>query len=210
MNAQRWLAVASAVVLVVIVATTSLWLPLIQRKKDRSTPTPNTNDFVLEPETPDAATPAIVATRALGVRPTLDPVVAGLMAETGLKTLAVGDDPYIVMAGDFTLIDDLHRAEGTASIYKIGDKTYALRLDPFTVTPGPDLHVLLSLNAEPRTSADALLPSHMDLGPLKSASGPQNYDIPDQATMTRFKSVVIYSISLNLVYSTATLTQVRG
>jgi len=209
MNAQRWLALGVVAALAGIIATSGLWLSAFKQDSKHPTATPNTDDFVALAVS-EAAQPPAGASNGGQMIPTVDPLVADLMAETGIQTLAVGDDPYIIMAGDFTLIDDLHQARGTASIYKIGDKTHALRLDPFEVTPGPDLHVILSFTAEPRTSSDALLPSHIDLGLLKSVDGAQNYDIPDQINMARYKSVVIYSISLNLVFSTATLTQVRG
>jgi hypothetical protein len=127
-----------------------------------------------------------------------------------LKTLGVGDQPVIILGGEFTVIDELHRASGTASIYKLGGTKRALRLDPFEVTNGSDLRVILSQAAQPRTSADALLPEHLDLGPLKAPSGAQNYDIPAIANLDQYKSVVIYSLSLNLVYTSAPLRQVRG
>lgn len=132
------------------------------------------------------------------------------MAESGLKTLAVGDAPVIILGGEFTTIDELHSARGTASIYRLGDTKRVLRLDPFEVTRGPDLHVLLSQSAQPRTSADALLPAFVDLGLLKSFSGAQNYDISEGTPLNRYLSVVVYSMSLSLVYSSAPLLQVRG
>jgi hypothetical protein len=78
------------------------------------------------------------------------------------------------------------------------------------VTNGPDLRVLLSENPTPRTSSEALLPSYLDLGPLQSPSGAQNYPLPEKETADQYQSVVIYSMSLNLVYTTAQLTEVRG
>jgi hypothetical protein len=143
-------------------------------------------------------------------QPTIDPIVVELMAETGIGALGVGDEPFITMAGDFVTIDTLHRADGVASIYQIGDVKRALRLDPFSVVSGPDLHVLFSQHPSPRTSSETLLPEYVDLGQLKGVAGAQNYDIPDGVDLSKYKSVVIYSISLNLVFSTATLEQVRG
>jgi hypothetical protein len=178
-------------------------------KEDEATPTPEpTSDALAEADVTETATPPYGLTQT--VVPTLDPVVVELMRETGLEKLGVGDEPYVIMAGDFTVIDAMHRAVGTASIYQIGDVKRALRLDPFTVTSGPDLHVIMSQHSEPRTSAEALLPANIDLGPLKGITGAQNYDIPDGTSLQTYKSIVIYSMSLNLVFSTATLEQVRG
>jgi hypothetical protein len=209
MNAQRWIAMAMLAVLVVIVATSSLWLPLIKnRKSSHPTPTPEATAATATPEPTQGFVPILRGTQT--VVPTLDPVVIALMQEAGLKALGVGQNPVIVLGGEFTVVDDLHRASGTASVYKLGDKNRVLRLDPFEVTNGPDLWVFLSQTVEPRTSADALLPTYVNLGNLKLAEGAQNYDIPIGVNLDLYKSVVIYSTSLNLVFSSAPLEQVRG
>ena len=208
MNAQRWIAVGMVALLVLCLASSGVWLPFFA---EDVTPTPTATLFaVATTEREETPMPTLPFGVTITVQPTLDPVVVELMRETGLESLGVGDEPFITMAGDFTVIDPMHRAEGTASIYQIGDVKRALRLDPFTVANGPDLHVILSQHPEPRTSAETLLPSHVDLGPLKGITGAQNYDIPDGVSMSMHKSVVIYSLSLNLVFSTATLEQVRG
>ncbi len=206
MNAQRWLALGLVALLILCIVTNNVWMPYL-RDDDEPTPTPPPAGTVVAGVT---VTPSATFVGEATAQPTLDPIVVELMRETGIEMLGVGDEPYVTIAGDFTVIDTMHRAEGTASIYQIGDTKRALRLDPFTVTSGPDLHVLLSQHPEPRTSAEALLPVHVDLGPLEGLSGAQNYDIPDDVNVNSFKSVVIYSISLNLVFSTATLEQVRG
>lgn len=208
MNAQRWLAVGMLALLMVCVATSNVWMPYL-RDDDEPTPTPPPAGTVV-PGLRVMITPSATFVGEPTALPTLDPVVVELMRVTGIEMLSVGDEPYITRAGDFTVIDTMHRAEGTASIYQIGSSKRALRLEPFSVTSGPDLHVLLSQHSEPRTSAEALLPVHVDLGPLKVLSGAQNYDIPDGVPVSSYRSVVIYSRSLNLVFSTATLEQVRG
>jgi hypothetical protein len=208
-NAQRWIALAGLLAVAAVVATSNLWLPLLKRdKKTSALPTEQPTEAIATAESSATVAPRLRGTPLAA--PTIDPVVAALMAETGLQTLAVGDDPVIVLAGEFTIVDELHRASGTASIYRLGDKKRALRLEPFEVTNGPDLHVILSESPEPRTSADALLPTYVNLGDLKLSEGAQNYDIPDSVNLDLFKSVVIYSTSLNLVFSSAPLKQVRG
>lgn len=210
MNAQRWLAIMLVAGFVGAMALAYIAYSGRRTDQGRATPTPNNVDFV-QPgdQTSVQDIPTLNSNLVTGV-PTVDPVIQGLMRETGTQKLGVGDKPFIIMAGDFSIIDDLHGATGTASIYKLSDQTFALRLDPFKATPGPDLHIIMSVNADPRTSSDALLPNFVDLGPLKSASGPQNYDIPDHVFVARIKSVVVYSMSLNLVFSSATLAKIRG
>ena len=206
MNAQRWLALGILALIVACIATSNLWLARLQGAKEEATPAPSPRptSFTQAEET---ELPPGAPTREPTATP--NPIVAELIA-LATQPLGVGDEPFIIMAGDFTTIDVMHQAQGTASIYQLGDVQRVLRLDPFTVSNGPDLHVILSQHTQPRTSAEALLPAYVDLGVLRSVSGAQNYPIPDDTDLSRYRSVVIYSMSLNMVYSTATLTEVRG
>ena len=209
MNAQRWIALALLSIVIIALGTNSLWLPLIKREK-AAAPTA-APQFVAPAATPASTSTAAAVLRGTAtIAPTTNPVIATLMAETGLKALGVGDKPAIILSGEFTTIDELHSAVGTASVWRLGASKRAVRLDPFTVTSGPDIHVILSQNEVPRTSSDALLPTHIDLGPLKTFDGPQNFDIPDSANLDQYHSVVVYSTSLSLVFSSAPLRQVRG
>src|SRR6185369_9806323 len=113
------------------------------------------------------------------------------------------------MAGDFIAIDATHQGSGTASIYQVGETRRVLRLDPLTVTTGPELHVLLAPHANPRTSTEALTGA-IDLGPLASTTQAQNFELPPGTSLDTYKSVVIYSVSFNIVYTVATLEAVRG
>ena len=206
MNAQRWLALTLAILFIGLVATSPIWLAQLADDDDEPEATPTS----FNSSSDDADQGNDLAAPTNSAFPTQDPVIVSLMEDVGIDKLDVGDEPFIIMAGDFSVIDDIRSASGTASVYKIGDFTYALRLEPFEMAGGPDLHVILSLGANPRTSSETLLPSHVDLGQLKSNVGAQNYEVPGNVVVTRYKSVVIYSMSLNLVYSSATLSQVRG
>jgi hypothetical protein len=209
MNTQRWIAVGIAALIVMCVLSSNLWLtPLLEQEEAEPSRTP-TVTLAAEEEL-FTATPTVDIILTLTPEPTLDPVVAEILDEMAFDEEVVGIDPYVVLNGDFTIVDSMHRGEGTASIYKINEQQYILRLDPFNVTNGPDLRVILSHHEMPRTSTEALLPDYLDLGELQSPLGTQNYEIPDIESLESYSSVVIYSMSLNVVYSTATLEEVRG
>jgi hypothetical protein len=78
-----------------------------------------------------------------------------------------------------------------------------LRLEDFSVTNGPDLHVLLAENPSPPDHDS--LGMYLDLGSLKGNLGDQNYDIPAGTDINQFKSVVIYCLPFHVVFSTADL-----
>ncbi len=216
MNTQRWIAVGFVALVALCIVGSNLWLaPLLEGREEGLTPTPEPGTAVDEEEAEPASdevegTPPAALEPSLTPQPTMGPDVAAILADLEVEELGPGIDPFITRAGDFTTIDPMHRAEGHAAIYQISETQRALRLEPFTVTAGPDLRVILSPHEAPRTSAETLLPQYLDLGPLQSTEGAQNYAIPEGENIDQYRSVVIYSMSLNIVYSTATLADVRG
>lgn len=209
MNAQRWIALGILGLVILCIATSNIWLtPLLAGDEEDATPTP-TAEAEAEGETEEGEEqPTPILT--VEAEPTLNPAVAEMLEDLQVESLGVGDEPYVTMAGDFTVIDSMHRGEGTASIYRLGEQRYVLRLDPFSVSNGPDLHVILSQHEMPRTATETLLPAYIDLGVLKNTSGAQNYELAPDVDLDTYKSVVIYSLSTNIIFSTATLEQVRG
>lgn len=216
MNAQRWIAVGFLGLIALCIASSNLWLPFFDLlggdDEDDATPTPTGEVAEAEGEEGEGdgtGTPEAVTVTETP-EPTLDPVVAEMLAEIEVEELGPGIDPFITRAGNFTTVDPMHRAEGTASLFRLSETQHVLRLDPFEVTSGPDLKVILSPSDNPRTSSETMLPTHLNLGDLKSSSGAQNYPIPEGENISQYRSVVIYSMSLNIVYSSAPLTEVRG
>lgn len=114
------------------------------------------------------------------------------------------NSPVRVKAGRFIQIDVLHGASGTATIYRLPDDSLVLRLEDFRSTNGPDLRVLISKAADPRTP-QALGVDYRELGRLKGNIGNQNYVIPADVRIGEFNSVVIYCDPFGVVFSTATL-----
>lgn len=228
MNAQRWIAVGVTTLIIACIATSGVWLELLRSADDEDATTEATpdsaaednagvsedqNDTSEQPEATEATPTPFLFGDTTGdemMEEEVDPLVAELLAALQQESLDIGEDPYITRAGDFTTIDAIRRGEGLASVYQIGESRRVLRLDPFNVSTGPDLRVLLSENEMPRTGADALNPTYVDLGALQSVSGSQNYEIPEDIDFDKYNSVVIYSLSLNIIYTTAPLEQVRG
>ena len=113
--------------------------------------------------------------------------------------------PSARKAGTFRDADSFHRGSGTATIYQLGEGTHVLRLEDFSVTNGPDLHVLLTGHPDPQDRDDVKDPGYVDLGSLKGNIGNQNYEIPATADIDSFGSVVIYCQPFHVVFSVAAL-----
>lgn len=109
----------------------------------------------------------------------------------------------VVARGAFAGADDLHRGSGTATVYRVGG-ALVLRFDPFLVTNGPDLHVILTSHAAPRTRADVMA-GYVELGKLKGNIGSQNYTLPPGIALADYKAVVIYCKPFHVVFAVAPL-----
>lgn len=107
----------------------------------------------------------------------------------------------VIAQGQFTDGDSFHKGEGSAKLYRLNDRSHLLRFEAFRVTNGPDLHVFLSENAEPKSGR------YVDLGKLKGNIGEQNYPVPPEATA--YRTVVIYCVPFSVVFSTAVLEDAR-
>ena len=99
-----------------------------------------------------------------------------------------------------------HPDEGTASIVRLADRQWVLRLDDdFRVTNGPDLYVYLSGATAPRSSDDLHGSGAFEVAQLKGNVGGQNYVLPNDLDLSKFHSVVIYCRRFTTVFSTAEL-----
>jgi Electron transfer DM13 len=131
-------------------------------------------------------------------------VKASKVSTTVTDPLPGGTTPAAVVArGSLVAADSFHRGEGTAAAYRVGQELI-LRLDPFKVTNGPDLHVILAKHSAPKTRAD-LQQGYVEVAKLKANLGSQNYTLPPDVHLGDYHAVVIYCKMFHVVFSTATL-----
>jgi hypothetical protein len=151
-----------------------------------------------EARLPPTATPrppavAVVQPTAPPVPPTAAPAQPG---------------PTPLLRGQFTVIDALHRAEGTATIYRLADGQRVLRFESFKSANGPGLFVYLAGHPRPRSGGEFRDSGAFELAPLKATSGNQNYALPPHLDLAAFRSAVIYCKPFSVVFSTAELRPV--
>ena len=109
----------------------------------------------------------------------------------------------VVADGEFYGIDQ--DGTGTAQLWRLPDKRWALRFEPFFVTANTDLFVWVSEARAPRTSEEALESDHRQIAELTATAGPQNYLLPDDVDGTEVRSVVIWCEPVRTAYAAATL-----
>ncbi len=118
-----------------------------------------------------------------------------------------------ILTGEFLTLDPMRGASGRASIYRLSDGRYVVRLENLDAINGPDLHVLLTAVPGPATreDLDEQAQFEIDLTPdtgLKGNKGNQNYFITDPAfNVDNYMSgsIVLYSTRYEMVFSFATL-----
>ncbi len=107
--------------------------------------------------------------------------------------------PATLLTGTFVGADDFHQGSGSASIIEVAPGRYVLRLSSFSVTNGPDLHVLIS------SDPDGYAAGSLDLGKLKATDGAFNYELPVGFDPAAAASVVIWCDPFAVQFAHATL-----
>ena len=96
---------------------------------------------------------------------------------------------------------ELYSAAGEVSIYLFSDDRKLLRIDNLQVVNGPELYIALLVEPFPLTIAD-LGRDYQDW-PLLSPKGNQNYEIPPELNIYRYRSVVIYDRRYGIIFAVA-------
>ena len=116
-----------------------------------------------------------------------------------------GEAPELVGQGQFRDADPIHKGSGTAYLYRLPDGRHVLRFEDFRTTNGPALVVYLAGHPDPASAADVKDGGFLSLGKLKGNVGNQNYEIPADANIADFKSVVIWCELFDVLFSPAGL-----
>jgi pimeloyl-ACP methyl ester carboxylesterase len=126
---------------------------------------------------------------------------------TGTGTSAApkpAPQPEVLAEGAF--VSGEHNTSGTAKVLRLSDGSRVLRLENFSTSDGPDVHVWL-------TDAQAGAPSHsfddgryLKLGKLKATDGNQNYPIPAEAKLDGLRSAVIWCDRFNVAFGSVPLS----
>lgn len=110
-----------------------------------------------------------------------------------------------IMQGQFQSVS--HHGEGLASIYKLANGDYLLRLSEFKVDNGPDLHVYLVKGSDASSVKAVKEAGFMDLGTLKGNVGDQNYIIPAGTNIDEYKAVSIWCQRFGVNFAAASLSR---
>ena len=98
-----------------------------------------------------------------------------------------------------------HETKGNATVLQLADGKKTLRLTDFTTSNGPDLHVYLVAANDAKDSDAVTKAGFVDLGSLKGNIGDQNYDLPANADLVKYRAVTIWCKRFSVNFGTAPL-----
>lgn len=120
------------------------------------------------------------------------------------------DEPVPVAAASVVLaegrfVSQEHDTAGTAKVLELPDGGRVLRLEGFSTSDGPDIHVWLSdatAGGEWSKYDDG---RYVPLGEVKATEGNHNYAIPPEADLGGLNSVVIWCDRFDVAFGSAPL-----
>lgn len=114
--------------------------------------------------------------------------------------------PVVLAHGTF--ISHEHETTGTVRVVRQPDGSLVLRLDDLNTSNGPALRVWLT-DAAVRSGTDGWRVfddgEHVDLGALKGNIGSQNYALPPDVDLSRYRSVSIWCARFHVSFGAAEL-----
>ena len=114
-----------------------------------------------------------------------------------------GTEPMVLGKGDFHGL--AHETKGVATVHQLADGKRLLRLTNFETSNGPDVHVYLVAAEVTKDDATVKEAGFIDLGSLKGNKGDQNYAVPAEADLSKYKSVSIWCARFGVNFGAATL-----
>ena len=98
-----------------------------------------------------------------------------------------------------------HETKGTATVFQLADGKKTLRLTNFETSNGPDVHVYLVAATDAKDNDSVSKAGFVDLGSLKGNIGDQNYDLPANADLAKYRAVTIWCKRFSVNFGTAPL-----
>ena len=119
---------------------------------------------------------------------------------------AEGDESGAILMATGQFTSQAHDTVGNASVYDLGGKRI-LRLTDFETSNGPDVRVYLVAATTVADSEAVESAGFIDLGPMKGNIGDQNYDLPADTDLDRYRSVSIWCARFGVSFGAAPLRQ---
>lgn len=98
-----------------------------------------------------------------------------------------------------------HETKGTATVFQLADGKKTLRLTDFATSNGPDVHVYLVAATDAKDNDAVTKAGFIDIGTLKGNIGDQNYELPANTDLGKYRAVTIWCKRFSVNFGTAPL-----
>ena len=98
-----------------------------------------------------------------------------------------------------------HETKGVATVFQRADGMKTLRLTNFATSNGPDVHVYLVAVPDAKDNDTVTHAETVDLGSMKGNIGDQNYELPLNADLAKYRAVTIWCKRFSVNFGTAPL-----
>src|SRR5205085_7274213 len=95
---------------------------------------------------------------------------------------------------------------GAAAVLDLGDGRRVLRLTQFATSNGPDVHVYLVAAGDVTSDGIVKQAGFVDLGSLKGNRGDQNYEIPADVDLAKYRTATIWCKRFGVNFGSAPLS----
>jgi electron transfer DM13 len=111
--------------------------------------------------------------------------------------------PAALASGSFHGV--AHKTHGVATLYQLPDGKRTLRFTDFETSNGPDVQVYLVAAPDANDNETVTKAGFVHLGALKGNIGDQNYDVPADADLSKYKAVTVWCRRFGVNFATAPL-----
>ncbi len=123
--------------------------------------------------------------------------------DTRVSEAAPVDSTLVLLRGEFA--PRAHEGQGRAEVLQLAGGRRLLRFTAFETLNGPDLQVYLLGSADAAGRRDLDAHGFLSLGALKGNAGDQNYDIPADADLSKYRAVSVWCRRFGVNFATAPL-----
>ena len=103
--------------------------------------------------------------------------------------------------------DVAHETKGMATVHQLGNGTRVLRLTDFHTSNGPDVQVYLVAANDATDNATVTKSGFVHVGALKGNIGDQNYELPKDLDLQKYRAVTIWCRRFGVNFGTAPLQE---
>ncbi len=120
------------------------------------------------------------------------------------NSAAGASQPVTLATGNFHSV--AHESKGVATVFQLPDGKRTLRLTEFSTSNGPELQLYLVAAGDASDSDTVKKAGFVTLGALKGNIGDQNYDLPADLDLAKYRAVTVWCRRFGVNFATAPLS----